>query len=637
MNDLSCKWRLENNTFYYHSSEGWIKVYAEDVYCSAFGASPSAYSQLPVDCESVKEAFPNIRFSKFSVAPFIRLELKDEKIIISILFAKKAKEVEIPFPSIDSVNYGFIDSTWCYFSGEYDQILDILASAEVTSSEISFHQYIEILNKSSYFVNIKIEDFVNENLSESLSSDSDYQPIELKANLYPYQKTGFRWLKYITDDDCGCILGDEMGLGKTLQVISLFEDRKNKMKAPCLVVAPLSLLENWRREIARFAPNLNVHIHHGSKRTGRYKDLLNYDVVITSYGATVTDLSLFEMIRWDILVLDEAQNIKNPYAARTTSIKQIPHRSSIAVTGTPFENHMSDIWSILDFSVPGCLGTLQEFNAQYSDDILGAEKIEPILTALMIRRKVEDVAKDLPEKVIIPQALVMDLAEALRYEDERQELLTSSGGRSATLATLTKLRMYCTHPLLVEKDNNVKDPAKISTKYTRFCEIVEEIVEQDEKVIVFSSYTEMFEIFKNDIPYRFNIPVDCINGSTPADERQKIVDVFSDRNGSAMLVLNPRAAGVGLNITAANHVIHYNLEWNPSLEDQATARAFRRGQEKTVFVYRLYYKDTVEEIVNLKIDSKRSMSETAVIGSEGNEDTKALLLQALGMSPLREE
>ena len=225
--------------------------------------------------------------------------------------------------------------------------------------------------------------------------------------------------------------------------------------------------------------------------------------------------------------------------------------------------------------------------------------------------------------------------EAMRYEDARQSILDSFDARSATLAILTKLRMYCTHPFIVDSGNVGADPLQASTKYTRLCELLEEIIAANEKVIVFTSYTDMFTILENDIPSRFGIPVASINGATPVEERQHIIDSFSNIDGAAMLVLNPRAAGVGLNITAANHVIHYNLEWNPALEDQATARSYRRGQEKTVFIYRLYYIDTVEEFVNDKIFHKREMSEVAVVGSSGEENSKQLILQAIEKSPLK--
>ena len=458
----------------------------------------------------------------------------------------------------------------------------------------------------------------------------------LTATLYPYQKDGFRWMKYVTGENCGCILGDEMGLGKTLQIMALLADRCSQADHHFLVVAPVTLLENWKREFAKFAPTVTAFIHHGSKRTGRFKDLLAPDVVIISYGTAVSDVAMLNMIKWDVVVLDEAQNIKTPDAARTKAVKRLNRKIGIAVTGTPFENHMTDLWSILDFIAPGFMGTEAEFSSVFDDNSDSAVSIEPILTPLMIRRRVSEVAQDLPERVDIPVVLRMDDREALLYDDQRQRILNDLGGKRATLVALQKLRMYCTHPALIDDSFSLADPMKGSSKYNHLCEILEEVIEQRDKAILFTSYTKMFEILRRDIPDRFGIPVLEINGETPVPDRQPIVDQFSSFDGSALLVLNPRAAGTGLNITAANYVIHYNLEWNPALEDQASARAYRRGQKKTVFVYRLYYADTVEQIVNDRIEMKRDISELAVVGTKGTHENRDDIMAALMLSPKEE-
>jgi SNF2 family DNA or RNA helicase len=434
-------------------------------------------------------------------------------------------------------------------------------------------------------------------------------------------------------EGCGCILGDEMGLGKTLQIITLITERNNNKNKPALVIAPLSLLENWQREFRKFSPDINVYIHHGPKRTGRYQELTLHDVTVISYNTAISDLSLLRMIKWDIIAIDEAQNIKNPHAERTKSIKRIPCYAAIAITGTPLENHMTDVWSIVDFVAHGFLGTLAEYNQNYPDTIESAEKIEPILSAFMIRRRVSEVAQDLPERVDIPQALIMSEIESLKYEDERKQIIENMGEKNVSLPLLQKLRMYCTHPFLLDKQP-YGDPLQISTKYERLCSILEEIISINEKVIMFTSYNEMFNILQADIPERFSIPVLMINGSTPVEDRQPTIDKFSDYENSALLVLNPRAAGTGLNITAANHVIHYNLEWNPALEDQASARAYKKEQKRVVFIHRLYYVNTVEQIINERIEYKRSLSETAVVGTTGNHEDMDAIMAALKMSPL---
>ena len=527
-----------------------------------------------------------------------------------------------------------VDDAWYNLYVNYQEVQSVLDRAGISAlGEVSLGQYIRIKQFVERSLNIEIEDNAVQALAEHPTKDLTYSaPAALKANLYPYQQRGFQWMRFIVDSQCGCILGDEMGLGKTLQVIALIAEQKQAGNGPALVVAPVSLLENWRREFEKFTTGISVLVHHGSGRTGLYTDLLGYDVVVISYNTASSDQSLLKMIDWNLLIVDEAQNIKNPSAQRTKSIKRIPCHTAIAVTGTPFENHMTDLWSLMDFIAPGCFGKLSEFETEFTDDLNGAAKLEPYLTPLMIRRRVSEVAQDLPERVDVPQVLQFSDAEANAYEQQRGIILDSFNGRNATLPMLQKLRMYCTHPSLVD-GNDYDDPAICSGKYERLCELLDEIISLGEKTILFTSYNKMFDILQRDIHIRFGIPVMIINGSTPIEERQPVIDHFSAVQGPALLELNPRAAGAGLNITAASRVIHYNLEWNPALEDQASARAYRRGQDKTVFVYRLFYKDTVEEIINERIEKKRSMFDAAIIGIDGSSENTEDIIRALMMSP----
>lgn len=464
-------------------------------------------------------------------------------------------------------------------------------------------------------------------------NNEEEPPMTLKANLFPYQRTGFLWIKSMLEESNGCILGDEMGLGKTMQVITEMLSLKARQQTPMLVVAPISLLVNWKRECAKFAPSLKTAVHYGHDRISNYKDFQNYDVIITSYTTVVSDIHMFNMIQWKFVALDEAQNIKNPFSARAKACKNINRVRSIAVSGTPFENHVTDIWSLIDFVQPGLLGSLENYKETITDDISGGKKIEPILSPLMIRRLVADVAKDLPEKVVSTQALQMSELECNDYNKYLSSLKSNIDSDKLTLGMLQQLRIYCTHPYAISGTNGLDDPSEVSIKYQRFCEIVEEIVSREEKIIVFTSYKNMFEIFMKDVPNRFGIKLWTINGETPVAERQQIVDRFNNLSGSAMLILNPRAAGTGLNITGANHVIHYNLEWNPALEDQSSARAYRRGQKKTVFIYRLYYTDTVEQVVNERIERKRDIASSAVIGNDGQSQDRADILKALELIP----
>ncbi len=602
---------------------------------------PNASEVYECISQSVDGNFPNlltdipgIRFSKIGSPIKCCISSNNEgEIILEIYVIRKNSKYPVDIISGCIIDHLIIDNEWFYLCGDIEGLQNALKDASITNSGIiNVSQYIELIRRD-YFSEYKdIENIVDGSLVVQALQSKGEVPVALKANLYEYQKKGLFWMNSMLSATKGCILGDEMGLGKTLQVIAVFQSMKTRGEMPVLVVAPVSLLENWRRECEKFAPELDVYIHHGPRRTGRYKDLIEHDVVVISYNTASSDLSMLKMVKWQCTVLDEAQNIKNPYSDRAKSVKAIVRKSSIAVTGTPFENHITDIWSIVDYVMPGLLGTIETFNHNVSDDLLGAQKIEPILSPIMIRRLVKDVANDLPEKVVISQPIIMSDREVSEYEQFRNDVMgDTKSGKAITISLLQKLRMYCTHYSLFN-EKICSDPTVDSNKYQRLCEIVDEIVNRNEKVIVFTSYKRMFNLFENDIPKRFGISVKTINGDTPVGERQNIVDEFNNKRNAAMLVLNPIAAGTGLNITGANHVIHYNLEWNPALEDQSSARAYRRGQEKTVFIYRLYYKGTVEEVVNERIERKRLMASSAIVGTDG-ENEKNDIIRAIEMAP----
>ncbi len=457
------------------------------------------------------------------------------------------------------------------------------------------------------------------------------EPAKVQATLYPYQISGWRWLKFLLAEGIGGLLADEMGLGKTLQIISVLSDSGGTPLRPALIIAPGSLLENWRREISKFAPHLNVLKHHGALRTGRPSELKDYDVVVTSYDNAVRDNSLLNMIIWKVIVLDEAQFIRNPDAQRTKAVKRLQREAGLAVTGTPVENRLLDLWSIVDFVLPGHLGDAKVFASEYADDVDGAAKLEPLVSPLMLRRRVAEVAQDLPSRIDIPQVVELDEGEIAAYDTERERIYAEYGA-AATLVALTSLRRFCAHPDLVSGNADTADPMSFS-KFRRMDEIVEEIFARGEKVIIFTSFTTMADMIARHIKSRFGAFVGVIDGRLPIDDRQPLIDRFSAVQGGAALVLNPKAGGAGLNITAANHVIHYNPEWNPALEDQASARAHRRGQRLPVTVHRLLVADTVEDVVDERLTRKRAISGTAVVGLEGREEDYGDIVAALMRSP----
>ncbi len=465
------------------------------------------------------------------------------------------------------------------------------------------------------------------NLS-SLSGDE--RPQGVAASLYPYQVHGWQWLRFIMSEQAGGLLADEMGLGKTLQIITALNDPGTQTdRNPSLVIAPGSLLENWVREIAKFCPQLRAAKHHGPDRTGSPDHLRQVDVVITSYETAIRDLSLFRMIRWHAVVLDEAQYIRNPDTRRAKTVKQLHRQVSFAVTGTPVENRLRDLWSIMDFILPGYLGELSAFEARYGDNDDDAASLEPLVSPLILRRRVKEVAQDLPPRIDIPEILELNEEEAFAYDDVRAAIHREYG-HAATLVSLTKLRQFCAHPALLNERTRFRD----YTKFQRLKSLLAEVFHRREKVLVFTAFTAMADRIATLAQTEFAVLSATVDGRLPIPERQPLIDRFTAYQGPAVLVLNPRAGGTGLNISAANHVIQYNPEWNPAIEDQAAARAHRRGQEHPVTVRRLIIADTVEEVMNERLQRKRDVADNAIVGVRGEPDDYPDIVAALTRTPV---
>ena len=459
-------------------------------------------------------------------------------------------------------------------------------------------------------------------------------PQGINAQLYHYQLDGWRWLRFIIREQVGGLLADEMGLGKTLQVISALHDSgEEEREGSALVIAPGSLLENWVREISKFCPKLRTLKHQGRKRTGSPADLQNFDVVIASYDTVVSDLSLIKMVPWGVVILDEAQNIRNPDALRTKSIKQIGRKVGLAVTGTPVENRLRDLWSIMDFAVPGHLGNLRDFELRYEaaeDEINAAARLEPLVSPLMLRRRIADVATDLPERITIPEILELNDAEAKIY-DELRAAIFKKYGAGATFVSLVRLQQFCAHPSIIE-DGRYAMSSEFS-KFERTQELLEEIFLRDEKALIFTSYKKMADLLTKMASRKFGVMSATFDGRLALEHRQPLIDRFTQHDGPAVLVLNSATGGTGLNITAANHVIHYNPEWNPAREDQASGRAHRRGQERPVTVRNLICAGTVEEIIYDRLKRKRNIADAVIVGVGGQNEDYADIIAALQCSP----
>ena len=607
---------------------------ADQIYESIFERS-SVYSEL----EPGKPKYlPELSFSKYPVPLVIEISYTPEQggsgITCRVLAVSEEGNVPVDSFSTREADHIVIAGKWYPFEpGSLQQIGDILNTAGADSAGVvPFRAYLnlkKVAQESDFVLDHTDGKVIQSEFSENLGSDA---LALFNGTLYPYQEDGWKWLSFLFREKLGGILADEMGLGKTVQIIAALANPDRGSVLPALIVAPSTLMENWRRETLKFAPSLITTIHQGPARTGLPSNLEENDVVITSYETVVRDGALFNMIQWKAVVLDEAQAIKNPKTRRAVSVKRLKRSVSIAVTGTPVENRLRDLWSLMDFVLPGYLGTESEFEQRFGNERQGAIALEPVVSPLLLRRRVHEVARDLPDRIDIPQVLNFHEEEIRQYEHIRKEIIAEYG-KSATLVALTKLRMFCTHPFLLSEDLSCDIRYSDFTKFTRLFEILDEVFQNGDQALVFTSYNRMSDLIVRQVREQVGIFAEYIDGRTPVRERQKIVDMFSSIQGPGVLSLNPRAAGTGLNITAANHVIHYNLEWNPAVEDQASARAYRRGQDKPVTIHRLYFANTVEEVIDQRLGRKRDLADTAVVGVAGRDEEIEDLVRALQLTP----
>ncbi len=638
---MKAKWEFSNKTFSIVLEDGTqYSPSASQIYNYIFSNIAIKWKEIPLDLNNDDLI---IGTSRIPVDFELHLNIKkanDETNIYGELLVKtKTTSEKIDDLVNREANHIIIDNIWYPFpKGIQEEVNEFLKFHKLKTLEsISIDKYLSLIS-SSADISFNIIDHVGESISSTKIRVPEYESGDVfVGNLYTYQKHGYRWMRWLTNQGIGCILADEMGLGKTIQIIALLADKVDNIN-PSLVIAPATLLENWKREFKKFSPSLKTTIHRGGLRTGFPSHLKSFNVVITSYGTVLRDKYMLRLIEWEIIALDEAQAIKNREAKRTKAIKKFSKKSGIAITGTPIQNRLSDIWSLMDFTNQGYLGNYNEFELSFDNTIMSADELEGVISPLLLRREVHEVADDLPPRIDIPQFIEMARTSINEYEKVRENTIEEYGKRASFVA-LGKLRQFCCHPYLLEDDSVslLNSPTYIidnSMKYQRLIEITEEIFASGQKVIIFTSYKKMIDILNIDLSKRFNAPVSYIDGRVKVTLRQGIIDDFNDFIGSACLALNPIAAGTGLNITGANHVIHYNPEWNPAIEDQATARAYRIGQELPVTVHRLIYANTVEEIMDQRLEMKRALADKAVVGTDiNNEDIKSII-KALSISPL---
>lgn len=451
-------------------------------------------------------------------------------------------------------------------------------------------------------------------------------PDGLEANLREYQVEGMRWLHRMTSLGLGGCLADDMGLGKTVMLISLHLHRRlNPQTAgPTLVVCPASLLGNWEREIRRFAPGESVHRYHGPRRA---LDQVAGGFILTTYGTMRLDREPLGEVPWGLVVADEAQHVKNPRSAAAKALRTIPARSRVALTGTPVENNLSELWAILDWTTPGLLGTHGEFRRRWGDPIEVEHKEEAtralnrLVRPFLLRRRKTDpgIAPELPPKTVTDQPVELTAEQIALYErtvrDSMLEIRSSDGigRRGLVLKMLTSLKQICNHPAqYLREEKPVLDGR--SGKLELLDELLDTISTEDGAVLVFTQYVAMARLLKAHLKER-DIPTMLLHGGTAVRQREKMVDRF--QNGEVkVFLLSLKAAGTGLNLTRADHVIHYDRWWNPAVEEQATDRAHRIGQTRPVQVHRLIAEGTIEDRIALIHENKRELAEAIVSAGE---------------------
>ncbi len=471
-----------------------------------------------------------------------------------------------------------------------------------------------------------------------LNDSSQLEPIDnppqLNAELRDYQKRGVAWMRYLESLGLNGCLADDMGLGKTMQVIAnLLLERADAKCPPTLLVAPTSVLGNWQKEVEKFAPQLSTFIHHG---VNREKDpsifqtqTQTHDLVITSYTLARKDASLLNACTWQRIVLDEAQNIKNPKAAQTKAILTLtaPHR--LALTGTPVENRLMDLWSIFNFLNPGYLGKQAQFRKNYElpvqrdNNVTQSAILKKLIQPFLLRRVKTDknIIKDLPDKIESKQYCNLSKEQASLYEavvkDVDQQLDEAEGiaRQGLMLATLMKLKQICNHPMQFLQDGSAFTPER-SHKLERIGDMLEEALAEGDSVLVFTQFTEIGEQLERYLRKEKHYPTHYLHGGTTRQKRETMISQFQDSDSApSIFILSLKAGGVGITLTRANHVFHFDRWWNPAVENQATDRAFRIGQQKNVFVHKFVTLGTLEERIDQMIEDKQKMADS-IIGND---------------------
>ncbi|MCL5780121.1 MAG: DEAD/DEAH box helicase [Firmicutes bacterium] len=459
-------------------------------------------------------------------------------------------------------------------------------------------------------------------------------PRGLRGQLRAYQSRGYSWLYFLSQLGFGACLADDMGLGKTIQTLALIQQyRERGEKHPVLLICPTSLIGNWQREAARFTPDLLVMVHHGGDRMkdrdAFQKEAAGYGMVISSYSLLHRDIHLWQGVDWAGVILDEAQNIKNPHTKQAQAARALKAGFKVALTGTPVENNVGDLWSLSEFLNPGLVGSLNDFKRhffipiQVNRDHRAAEKLKRLTGPFILRRLKTNqlIISDLPEKMEMKVFTTLTREQASLYAaviKEAEAALAEAEGiqrKGLVLATLTKLKQICNHPAQFLQDGSAIHNR--SGKLARLAEMLEEILSVNERSLIFTQFTEMGEMLRRYLTEVFGREVLFLHGGLAKKERDRLVELFQSEQGPPFFILSIKAGGTGLNLTRANHVFHFDRWWNPAVENQATDRAFRIGQTKLVQVHKFVCAGTVEEKIDALIEGKKEVAGQVVGTGEG--------------------
>ncbi|MEM9986343.1 MAG: DEAD/DEAH box helicase, partial [Bacteroidota bacterium] len=477
---------------------------------------------------------------------------------------------------------------------------------------------------------------------KQLKEARNYQPRlpqNLQADLRPYQEDGYHWMARLAHWGVGACLADDMGLGKTVQALAMLLSRGNH--GPSLVVAPASVVRNWRKEAEKFAPELNPILLGESQRTETIAELRPYDLLLTSYNLMQMEIDHLSTVNFSMVVLDEAQAIKNTQAKRSKAAKTLQAQFKLLTTGTPIENHLGELWNLFDFLNPGLLGSLEHFNARYAtpierdQDAERKSQLRKLLRPFILRRRKSEVLEELPEKTEITLSVELSESERAFYEALRRNALSSLAKaegnnpgeqRMKILAEITRLRQAACHPDLV-----APEMALGSSKLKLFGEVLTELRENGHKALVFSQFVKYLKLIEAYVQAQ-GVSYQYLDGQTPMKQREKRVEAFQRGQGDVFLI-SLKAGGVGLNLTAADYVIHLDPWWNPAVEDQASDRAHRIGQQRPVTVYRLVAEQTIEEKIVRLHQRKRDLADSLLEGTDrggklSSEELMALISEA---------